>query len=639
MPPSAKDVQAHLEHLRHLVAWEKEEEFEQHRQKILQLPLDERIEEGYSWYPVQVAKSGYTIGDRAYVIIERSGEDRPDQFRAGKTVRLFTQQPKVKHPEKSGVIQYVTRNRMKVVLNSSDLPDWLGMGLVGVDLMFDERTYVEMDKALVKVMKAKGDRLAELRQILFGRQAPRFDPIEHTVQIPSLNDSQNAAVNQVLAAQDAAVIHGPPGTGKTTTLVQVVRLLAERENTVLVTAPSNTAVDVLTERLAEAGLQVVRIGNISRVDESILSHTLEMQLSKHPESKHIKKVKIEAAELRRKAIRFKRSFGTEERRNRGQMFREAGQLNSWARQLEDRLLDHILSSAQVITCTLVGAANQVLDRRHFRTCVIDEAAQALEPACWIPLTKASRVILAGDPYQLPPTVKSQAAERGGLNITLIERCLKRFEHTSLLKVQYRMNDIIMGFSNQYFYDGALRAAASVQHHRLDIEDNCPLIFIDTAGCGFDEQLQPAYLSRFNPEEFLILREHLYALLSAHRQAELPLPSIALISPYREQVRYMEAAIAEDEALADAPITINTIDGFQGQERDVVYISLVRSNAKGEIGFLQDYRRMNVAMTRARRQLIVIGDSATIGNDPFYQQMLEYVEQQGDYRTAWVYMRS
>jgi predicted DNA helicase len=397
-------------------------------------------------------------------------------------------------------------------------------------------------------------------------------------------------------------------------------------------------VDVLTERLAESGLNVVRIGNISRVDESILSHTLDWQISNHPDSKHIKKVKIEAAELRRQAKRYKRSFGPEERRNRGQMFKEAGQLNAWARQLEERLLNHVLASAQVITCTLVGAANEVLQKRHFRTVLIDEAAQALEPACWIPILKASRVVLAGDPFQLPPTVKSRAAEKKGLNVTLIEKCLQRLEHTSLLKVQYRMNETIMGFSNQRFYDGALRAAEGVKEHRLPVADNHPLVFIDTAGCGFDEKLQVAYLSRFNPEEFLILREHLYALIKAHREMELEPPEIAIISPYREQVKYMDTAISEDSELADQPLTINTIDGFQGQESDVVYISLVRSNAKGEIGFLKDYRRMNVAMTRARRQLIVIGDSATIGHDPFYTEFLEYCEKYGEYRTAWEFMQ-
>lgn len=632
------EIQEALAHLREMVQMEKQEDFEQHREKILKLPLDKRVSEGYSWYPVVVSKSGYALGDRAYVIIERTGEEQPDQFRAGKTVSLFTQQPEARHPEKNGVIQFVHRKRMKIILNSSDLPDWLGMGQIGVNLMFDERTYLEMDKALVQLMKAKGNRLAELRDVLFGKQAALFAPTPHTFSIPNLNESQNAAVNQIAAARDVAVIHGPPGTGKTTTLVQAIKILVQEESTVLVTAPSNTAVDVLTERIADAGMNVVRIGNISRVDESILSHTLDWQISNHPDSKHIKKVKIEAAELRRQAKRFKRNFGAEERRNRGEMFREAGQLNAWARQLEDRLLDHILSSAQVITCTLVGAANEVLQKRHFRTVLIDEAAQALEPACWIPITKASRVVLAGDPFQLPPTVKSRAAEKAGLNITLIEKCLQRLEHTSLLKVQYRMNAIIMGFSNQHFYDNALQAAESVKDHRLAIPDNHPLVFIDTAGCGFDEKLQLAYLSRYNPEEFLILREHLYALIKEFREMEMEIPEIAVISPYREQVKYMDTAISEDPELAELPLTINTIDGFQGQESDVVYISLVRSNAKGEIGFLKDYRRMNVAMTRARRQLIVIGDSATIGHDDFYTEFLEYAEKHGEYRTAWEFMQ-
>jgi superfamily I DNA and/or RNA helicase len=627
-----------LAHLREVVQLEKQEDFEQHRQKILQLPLHKRVAEGYSWYPVVVSKSGYAIGDRAFVIVERTGEEKPDQFRAGKMVSLFTQQPEVRHPEKNGVIQFVNRNRMKIILNSSDLPDWLGLGQIGVNLMFDERTYLEMDKALVQVMKAKDNRLAELRDVIFGKQAALFEPIPHTFSIPSLNESQNAAVNQIVAARDVAVIHGPPGTGKTTTLVQAIKMLVQTESTVLVTAPSNTAVDVLTERLAEADLNVVRIGNISRVDESILSHTLDWQISNHPDSKHIKKVKIEAAELRRQAKRFKRNFGPEERRERGQMFRQAGELNAWARQLEDRLLDHILSSAQVITCTLVGAANEVLQKRHFRTVLIDEAAQALEPACWIPITKASRVVLAGDPFQLPPTVKSRAAEKEGLNITLIEKCLQRLAHTSLLKVQYRMNELIMGYSNQRFYDGELQAAESVKDHRLPIEDNHPLVFIDTAGCGFDEKLQLAYLSRYNPEEFLILREHLYAMIKSFQELEEELPGIAIISPYREQVKFIDSAITEDADLAELPLTINTIDGFQGQESDVVYISLVRSNAKGEIGFLKDYRRMNVAMTRARQQLIVIGDSATIGNDQFYLDFLEYCEKQGEYRTAWEFMQ-
>jgi superfamily I DNA and/or RNA helicase len=587
---------------------------------------------------VQVVKTGYTIGSRAFVIVERPAPHPPDQFRAGKTVNLFTRQPNVKQPEKSGIIQYADKGRMKIILNQQDLPDWLGLGLLGVDLLFDDRTYVEIEKALKQVTAAKSDRLAELRDVLLARFPARFQEIDPTLGSTLLNDSQNEALRDALAAYDLSVIHGPPGTGKTTTLVEVVRRLAETESTVLVTAPSNTAVDLLTERLAEQGLQVVRIGNISRVDENILRHTLEVQLANHPDAKTIKKVKIEAAEMRRKARRFKRSFGAAERRERGQMFREAGQLSAWANQLEDRLIDHLISGAQVITCTLVGANHPVLEKRKFRTVVIDEAAQALEPATWIPVTRASRVILAGDPYQLPPTIKSHEARRGGLEVTLIEKALQRQERTRLLRMQYRMHAAIMGFSNQRFYDGQLLADASVADHRLPGDEESPVVFIDTAGAGFEEEVQPAYQSRFNPGEFQILREHLYQLLDHWHWLEVaPLPSIALISPYREQVLQMQQAVKEDERLAGAPITINTIDGFQGQERDVVYISLVRSNDKQEIGFLKDYRRMNVAMTRARQKLVIVGDSATIGADDFYAGFLAYCEEHGSYRTAWEFM--
>ncbi|MCB0638661.1 MAG: AAA family ATPase [Lewinella sp.] len=635
---NAADITAELTTLRELLALERAADLEYHRQKIASLPLEERVAEGYAWYPVEVVKSGYTIGSRAFVIVERKAPYTPDQFRAGKTVNLFTRQPNVKQPEKSGIIQYADKGRMKIVLNQQDLPDWLGLGLLGVDLLFDDRTYVEMEKALKQVTAAKGDRLAELRDVLLGRFPGRFQEIDPMMGSSLLNDSQNEALRDALATYELGVIHGPPGTGKTTTLVEVVRRLTETESTVLVTAPSNTAVDLLTERLAEQGLQVLRIGNISRVDESILRHTLEVQLANHPDAKQIKKVKIQAADMRRKARRFKRSFGAEERRERGQMFREAGELSAWANQLEDRLIDHLISGAQVITCTLVGANHPVLEKRTFRTVVIDEAAQALEPATWIPITRASRVILAGDPYQLPPTIKSHEARRGGLEVTLIEKALLRQERTRLLRVQYRMHAAIMGFSNQRFYAGQLLADDSVANHRLPGDEEPPVVFIDTAGAGFEEEVQPAYQSRFNPGEFQILREHLYELLDHwHWQEVAPLPSIALISPYREQVLRMQQAVKEDERLVDVPITINTIDGFQGQERDVVYISLVRSNDKQEIGFLKDYRRMNVAMTRARQKLVIVGDSATIGADDFYASFLAYCEAHGSYRTAWEFM--
>jgi len=625
-----------LEELYRLLQLEKQEDFEQFKQLIESMPLEVRKAKGYSWYPVQVVDSGYTIGERAYVTVQRAeGSEEEHQFRPGKTVRFFTLQSGASSPERSGVIYFVSGNRMKIILGAKDLPEWIGMGQLGVDLMFDETTYQEMEKALTKVMEAKKGKLAELRAVLLGEKPASFSRVELPADFPQLNASQNEAVRRLLMAQDVTVIHGPPGTGKTTTLVQAVWRLCETEATVLVTAPSNTAVDLLTERLAAEELNVVRVGNISRIDESILQHTLEVRLAEHPESKNIKKIKQKAAEYRRKARRYKRQFGREEYLQRKQLFSEASEMMQWANQLEDRLIEQLLDSAQVITCTLVGAAHRVLEKRRFRTVVIDEAAQALEPASWIPIQKASRVVLTGDPFQLPPTVKSREAEKGGLNVTLIEKSLQRQAEVSLLRVQYRMHETIMGFSNRQFYKGMLQADAAVQHHRLPIGNNHPLIFIDTAGCGFDEQMREAYRSRYNPQEFQVLCEHLYQLVDAFYGQ--PPPSIALISPYREQVLYMQDGLATDPKLSPLPIRVNTIDGFQGQESDVVYLSLVRSNEKGAIGFLKDYRRMNVAMTRARKQLVMVGDSATLGNNAFYRDFLEYCEQYGAYLTAWEYI--
>ncbi|MDX1943694.1 MAG: AAA domain-containing protein [Saprospiraceae bacterium] len=619
-----------------LLKIEKQEDFEQYRQMVQSLPLEQRRTKGYTWYPVQVIGKGYTIGDRAFVVVEKPGgvkDEEEHQFRSGKIVSLFSQQPGIHRHEYSGTIYFVDKNKMKIILNTKDLPDWLGLGQIGVNLEFDERTYMEMEKAMSKVMSAKKGRLAELRAILLGEKVASFEYQQNPVEIPFLNSSQNEAVNEMLSARDVALVHGPPGTGKTTTLVQAVKLLCETEPTVLVCAPSNTAADLLTERLANEDLRVVRIGNISRVDESILNHTLEVQLTQHPESKNIKKVKVQAAEVRRHA---RKRSGRGDRDERKRLFQEANELSAWANQLEDRLIDQILDGAQVITCTLVGAAHPLLEKRHFRTVVIDEAAQALEPATWIPILKAHKVVLTGDPFQLPPTVKSIEAQRKGFSVTLIEKCLQRLEISILLKVQYRMHETIMGFSNRQFYNNALLADASVRDHCLPILHNQPLVFIDTAGCGFDEKIQETYQSRYNPEEFQILCEHLYQLEEQLEGQEMP--SIAIISPYREQVQYMQNCVAEDEKISHLPLTINTIDGFQGQERDVVYISLVRSNAKSEIGFLSDYRRMNVAMTRARKQLIVVGDSATIGSNPFYKDFLDYCEAKGHYQSAWEYIR-
>ncbi len=628
----------YLERILSALKTEREEDFLQFKEMIQSVPLQERIELGYSWYPIKVERAGFAIGDRAFVIVERMARrDSPHQFRDGSTVSFFIQRPDGKIKEKTGVINFIERNRMKIILNTKDIPEWIDESGLGLDMLFDERSYEEMEKVLKKVIKAEKNRIAELRVILHGLRPAAYSEYRIPIDIPHLNPSQNEAISAILAAKDVAIIHGPPGTGKTTTLVQAIREINTREGTVLVCAPSNSAVDLLTERLASGGLNVVRVGNISRVDEDLLRHTVDYIMAHHPERKNINKIRAQASECRRKAKRYRRSFGIRERENREKLQQEAGELSAWANQMENRLLDQILDGADVIACTLVGAAHPTIEKYKFRTVVVDEAAQALEPAIWIPLCKAEKIVFAGDPFQLPPTVKSLDARRMGLSVTTMERCLEHIPG-ALLNIQYRMNQAIMEFSNRHFYDGKLQAHEAVRSHRLYSDAGEPVTFVDTVGCGFDEQVvevQGRFPSRFNPDEYAIIREHMVKLFEDYDAENLH--SVALISPYREQVIYMQTMISEDEEMKKLPVTVNTIDGFQGQERDVVYISLVRSNSKGEIGFLTDYRRMNVAMTRARKKLVVVGDSGTIGQDKFYDAFLNYCEQHGAYHTAWEFM--
>ncbi len=630
------DIIEELQQVNKLLQLEKKAELDQFINMVKKLPLTERKKKGLTWYPLDLAQSGFTYGDRAFITVRRTLDKNPHQFRAGKMVRIYSMLDGESQREKLGTVQFVDRQKMKIILNSKDIPDWIRKGGLAIDLAFDERSFQEMEKAMNKVINANGDRLAELRSILLGKEMPSFRLVNHPIEFTNLNPSQNKAVQQVVASENVTIIHGPPGTGKTTTLTYAIKLLSQQEACVLVTAPSNTAVDLLTERLAAMDLTVVRVGNISRVDESIMRHTLDARLAAHPDSKTIKKVKIQAAEARRNAQKYKRNFGQRERGKRSEYWREAKELSAWANQLEERLIEQVLHSAHVITCTLVGSSNRVLDRMAFRTVVIDEAAQGLEPATWIPISRASKVVLTGDPYQLPPTVKNRDAQRKGFQTTLLEKCLERYDQVNLLNTQYRMHQTIMGFSNQRFYNNQLKADASVATERLLFDENTPIVYIDTAGCGFDEKVNPQYKSRYSPDEYNILREHLYKVMAQY--GDIPLPTIAIISPYREQVVYIQDQIKEDPDLAELPITVDTIDGFQGQERELIYISLVRSNSKMEIGFLKDYRRMNVAMTRAKKKLVVIGDSATIGNDPFYSDFLEYCEQHGTYQSAWEYMQ-
>ncbi len=629
--------------LQRLLKIEKDKDFEQYRQNVLELSLTEKRKKGVTWHPLEILKQGYTFGDRAFITVKRSTAlNEPHRFRGGAPVTFYSlaedKFSKSDKRSKNGVIHFVERNKMKIILNAKDLPDWIMNGQLGVDLLFDERTYREMENVLDVLHKTKTGRISELKSILLGGDQPRFGSLP-VVHQPYLNEAQIMAVQKVLAAEDVSIIHGPPGTGKTTTIVHAIKLLCETEKTVLVTAPSNAAVDLLAGRLSSKGLNVVRIGNISRVDESLISLTLDGRLSDHPESKNIKKVKIEAAKMRREAKRFKRKFGAKEREDRNEAYQEAKDLEAWAKALEDRIISEILHSANVIACTLVNASHSMLEQIKFRTVVIDEAAQALHPASWIPIIRAHRVVLAGDPFQLSPTVKSNQAKREGFGVTLLEEAVERFESVSFLDTQYRMNEKIMQFSNKQFYDNKLIASETVANWELELPFASPIEYIDTAGCGFMEEINPKTESKFNAGEYFIIREHFLQFTGQLAEKNMELPSIAIISPYRAQCIYIKDEMEKDEKCADfVPlISIDTIDSFQGQERDVIYISLVRSNEKSEIGFLSDYRRMNVAMTRAKKQLIVIGDSATIGNDKFYGAFMDYVDKVGGYRSAWEFM--
>ncbi len=576
---------------------------------------------------------GFALGDYPFVTVERTQHKKlRHRFQSGKVVHVFSMQDAVEGNYRKGVINYMDEHKMKIIFYAQPMPPWIQDGKIGVELLFDERSFEEMEKALEQVGKATSNRLAELRDLLSGHSIPQFTP-RPKIELVELNASQNQAVNQIVQSDDLVIVHGPPGTGKTTTIVAAVQELCKKERGILACAPSNAATDLLTEKLAEQGLNVVRIGNISRVDHELLDLTLDGRLSKHPDSKNIKKVRKQAEDCRRRARRYKRNFRQKERDERKELYQEARELASWAILLEDRLTEQIIDAADVITCTPVGSISRYLKKRRFNTVILDEAAQALEPSSWIPILKAKKVVLAGDPLQLSPTVRSIEAAQKGLSTTMIEHCMQHYpEATNLLTVQYRMNAMIMNFSNQQFYENQLEAHESVANHLLEVEQihNQALEFIDTAGCGFEEVQNPETLSFSNPDEFTLLREHLAILTEAFPEDNPP--SVGIISPYKEQVVFMK------EELKHVHYSINTIDAFQGQERDVIYISLVRSNPKGVIGFLSDVRRMNVAMTRARKKLVIIGDSATIGNHPFYQQFLDFCDANGAYFSAWDYIQ-
>ncbi|WP_316822027.1 AAA domain-containing protein [Pedobacter gandavensis] len=620
-----------------LLKIEREEDLRSYLQLTESSSVATRRANGLTWYPIAIRGSEMSRGDYLTVEAERTThQDIVHQLRFGASAVLFSNHDPKDRIE--GTITHQSGNRLKITLKTDELPDWTRDGKLGIDVLFDNNSYDEMQQALkqaaASLEKSEDNRLVK---ILTAEASPTFSTEQPHYKIPGLTPLQQQAVDQILSAQELAIVHGPPGTGKTTTLVQAIKALIKQDHQqILVVAPSNTAVDLLTEKLDEEGLNVLRVGNPARVSERLLSLTLDGKLAEHEHMKQIRALKKQANEYKNMAHKYKRNFGRAEKEQRKALFDEAHKIMKEVGNTEQYMIDDLLSKAQVVTATLVGANHYTIRGLKFHTVVIDEAGQALEPACWIPILKAKKVIFAGDHCQLSPTIKSNEAAKNGLSTTLLEKTtMIHPEAVTLLEEQYRMNKAIMSYSSKVFYGNKLIAHDTVAEQVLFFEEPA-LSFLDTAGCGFEEKSEGS--STTNPEEAAFLFKHLTQLvirLENHYTAA-DFPSIALISPYKQQVLLMKELMLHSPELmvyADK-ISVNTIDSFQGQERDMVYISMTRSNNEGSIGFLSDIRRMNVAMTRARKKLVVVGDSATLSRLPFYADFISYAEEVEAYQSAW-----
>ena len=623
-----------------LLKIEKEEDRQSYKRLAETLSVADRRQSGITWYPIAIRDTEMSRGDYLTVELERTTHhDIIHQFRFGMSAALFSNHDPA-NDRVEGTISYLSGNKLKLTLRTDELPEWARDGKLGVDAVFDENSYTEMENAL-RLAQNLDERSpqAHLQRVLTGQKSPGFAATS-PVFPKGLNQQQHEAVSRILSANELAIVHGPPGTGKTTTLVQAIRILFERDRRpILVVAPSNAAVDLLTEKLSEEGLNVLRVGNPARVSERLMELTLDGKMAAHANMKEVKRLKKQASQYRDMAHKYKRNFGKEEREQRRALFAEAKSVSQLAEKTEQYIADDLIGRAQVITATLVGANHYTVRNLKYGTVVIDEAGQALEPACWIPILKAEKLILAGDHLQLPPTIKSAAAAAGGLSETLLEKCVALHpEAVVMLEEQYRMNEAIMSYPSTFFYKGRLKANPSVAHWTL-FEGDRPLTFIDTAGCGFDEKWEGPSLS--NGEEAAFLLKHLDALVAdlTARLGAANLPQIAVVSPYKHQVEVLKEQLASWPNLREGGtrISVNTIDSFQGQERDVVYISMTRSNTENVIGFLSDVRRMNVAMTRAKKKLVVVGDSATLSQLPFYADFISHTQDRDSYQSAWEFM--
>ena len=606
-------------------------EKEAFRKQTEAMGLLRKVKRGDAWFPLSVGRSYYNSMNQMALEVRRTADqDIEHNFEFGRPAIFFTLQ-KVNGEAKerlhyfnfSCVVSYVDGDNMVVILPDAgrviDLQH--AQGQVGVQLFFDETSYKCMFDALDRVINAKGNRLAYLRDLFYsGQQAQRFS--FESQRFPWLNPTQERAVNEVLWAKDVAVVHGPPGTGKTTTLVEAINETLMKESQVLVCAQSNMALDWISEQLVDRGINVLRIGNPTRVNDKMLGFTYERRFESHPDYPQLWAI--------RKAIRELRSH-----RKRGdeRFHQKFEHLKARATELEIRINSNLFDEARVVASTLVGSANRVLEGMKFGTLFIDEAAQALEAACWIPMRRVTRVVLAGDHCQLPPMVKSIAALKAGLGKSLMERIVEhKPDVVTLLKIQYRMNEKIMKFSSDWFYHGEVESAPQTRNRGiLDLDE--PIEWrdskVDDEEGDSGESFVGESFGRINKAEAQLTLDTLedyFKKIGKQRILDEHI-DVGVISPYRAQVQYLRRLIRKRESFKPYrhSISVNTVDGFQGQERDIILISLVRSNEQGQIGFLNDLRRMNVAITRARMKLIILGDKATLCRHPFYRKLNEAIE--------------
>lgn len=606
-----------------LLQLEYEYEKELFKQQTELMGIGRKVKRGMCWYPLDIGRSYYNALNQLVVEVERREDKEIEHlFEYGRPVCFFTQDVigKLTYLPFVATVNYVDEDRMVVVLPNADaLLSLQSKEVLGVQLYFDETSYRLMFEALKQVIGAKNNRLAELRDIFHGTQPVStftFQP----QRFPWLNRTQEEAVNKVLHAKDVAIVHGPPGTGKTTTLVEAIYETLHRENQVLVCAQSNMAVDWISEKLVDRGVNVLRIGNPSRVNDKMLSFTYERRFESHPDYPQLWGIRRAIRDLYTKLRRAN---------DRENIRTKINSLKDRASEIEIRINTGLFSESRVIACTLAGSANRLLIGQKFGTLFIDEAAQALEAACWIAIRKADRVVFAGDHCQLPPTVKCIEAVRGGLGHTLMQCVVKQKPETvSLLKVQYRMNDEIMRFSSEWFYGGMLQSAPEVKYRGI-LDFDTPIEWVNTEGMDCNEEFVGESYGRINkPEAELSISQLKSYITRIGKERFLDEHiDVGVISPYKAQVQYLRQLIKRDTFFKPFRplITVNTVDGFQGQERDVILISLVRANEDGQIGFLNDLRRMNVAITRARMKLIILGDASTLTRHAFYRKLYTYIE--------------